>query len=205
MQTLFACLHLIFINLNLSNKENLNKLILYIKNNRNKIKKVLSMPPIDYIVESFKNNHCNINIPKIYTIGYEGKTIDEFIKLLKYYNINSVVDVRELPLSRKKGFSKKSLSENLSKNNIEYIHMKNLGTPKKLRDMLKSNSISFEEYAKQYREYINTNGIDSLKKLLHYGTIKSCVLLCYELNWKRCHRSIISDYLSSAGFEVIHI
>ena len=54
---------------------------------------------------------------EIYTIGYEGLNQKEFLAWLQHYKINVIADVRQLPLSRKKGFSKNSLNESLAKNN----------------------------------------------------------------------------------------
>ncbi len=67
---------------------------------------------------------------KIYTIGYEGLKQKAFLAWLQRYEINVIADVRRLPLSRKKGFSKNSLNELLAKNNIEYISYRELGTSK---------------------------------------------------------------------------
>jgi len=58
----------------------------------------------------------------LYTIGYESKSIDNFISKLKNNDISILVDVREIPISRKNGFSKKLFSESLNKNGIGYIH-----------------------------------------------------------------------------------
>ena len=91
----------------------------------------------------------------LYTIGYESKSLDDLIYQLKNHNISTLVDVREIPISRKKGFSKTFFSEYLNKNGIEYIHFKKLGSPKNIRKELKQNKdyISFFE---KYVEYIMT-------------------------------------------------
>ena len=70
----------------------------------------------------------------IYTIGYEGIDIEQFFKLLREHDIETVVDVRELPLSRKPGFSKKVLSSALNLSGLEYTHLADLGCPKPIRD-----------------------------------------------------------------------
>ncbi|WP_456372579.1 hypothetical protein [Methanocaldococcus sp.] len=62
------------------------------------------MVSVDTVVETFIENHNDILLkktPVIYTIGYEGRSLEEFIQVLKDVGINVVVDVRELPLSRK--------------------------------------------------------------------------------------------------------
>ncbi|MEN6328638.1 MAG: DUF488 domain-containing protein, partial [Syntrophomonas sp.] len=79
------------------------------------------------VIEQFEQNYVNIykkvdDVGKIYTIGYEGKTVDEFLRVLEKAKISIVIDVRENPNSRKKGFSKKILSETLNNNGIQYRH-----------------------------------------------------------------------------------
>jgi uncharacterized protein (DUF488 family) len=140
----------------------------------------------------------------VYTIGYEGKSIDDFITILKKEHIDVLIDVREYPLSRKKGFSKTALSNYLESNGIKYIHMKLLGSPKPLRDKLRSKSISFKEFAMQYTEYVQTQE-ESLSTLEDYASSHKCVLMCYEKDWKVCHRNLIANILCSRGFGVIHI
>ena len=69
----------------------------------------------------------------IYTIGYEGLNIDSFMSLLRENGVETVVDIRELPLSRKPGFSKKVLASTLSASGFEYTHISDLGCPKPIR------------------------------------------------------------------------
>ncbi|HET7282589.1 MAG TPA: DUF488 domain-containing protein, partial [Sphingomicrobium sp.] len=66
---------------------------------------------------------------KIFTIGYEGATVGEFLAALKQAGIGRVIDVRALPLSRRPGFSKTALRAALEESEIEYVHLKALGTP----------------------------------------------------------------------------
>ncbi len=100
----------------------------------------------------------------IYTIGYEGKTVSNFIDILQKHGIKLLVDVRELPLSRKNGFSKTKLKEALNKVGIEYVSFKELGAPKDLRHELKDKNIKFEEFKRLYMNYLN-NHLDAIKRL----------------------------------------
>jgi uncharacterized protein (DUF488 family) len=70
----------------------------------------------------------------VFTIGYEGLDIASFLSLLAQHGIGTVVDIRQLPLSRKRGFSKKALAGRLNGAGFEYIHMASLGCPKPVRD-----------------------------------------------------------------------
>ena len=74
---------------------------------------------------------------KIFTIGYEGTTMDAFLASLREAGVEQVIDVRALPLSRRPGFSKNTLAATLSDNGIGYVHLKALGTPKPGRDAAK--------------------------------------------------------------------
>ena len=76
---------------------------------------------------------------ELYTIGYEGINIDDFIKQLKTSGVSKLIDVRDIPFSRKKGFSKEVLKETLEDNNIKYFHFKPLGSPASLRSKLKED------------------------------------------------------------------
>jgi len=70
---------------------------------------------------------------QLFTAGYEGATINSFISNLLVNNIEYVLDVRALPLSRKPGFSKSTLAQRLNCEKIQYIHLVELGAPKPLR------------------------------------------------------------------------
>jgi hypothetical protein len=70
----------------------------------------------------------------IHTLGYEGATLAEFITRLKMAGIMTVADVRQMPLSRKRGFSKTALAAALEKVGIDYVHIPALGCPKPIRE-----------------------------------------------------------------------
>src|SRR5258705_13848107 len=76
----------------------------------------------------------------VFTIGYEGMNIREFLLMLSEHHIEAVVDVRELPLSRKPGFSKTALAKSLNLAGLEYVHMVELGCPKLVRDRYRADS-----------------------------------------------------------------
>ena len=70
---------------------------------------------------------------QFYTIGYEGADLFDFLATLKHAEVSLLVDIRELPASRRKGFSKNALQENLESVGIQYIHLRDLGDPKEGR------------------------------------------------------------------------
>jgi uncharacterized protein (DUF488 family) len=77
---------------------------------------------------------------QLFTAGYEGTTIHTFITTLQTNNVDCVLDVRAIAFSRKPGFSKTALARNLENANIHYVHLPDLGTPKPVREKLKSTS-----------------------------------------------------------------
>lgn len=142
-----------------------------------------------------KNDNYTKTQPKktmeIFTIGYEGFDPHQFMVWLNNYNINVVADVRNLPLSRKKGFSKTALSTLLEENSIEYVNYRNLGAPKELRTFLLETK-DYHTFFKRYKKVIseNMNDIDRILKTVNEG--KKVALLCYEKEPEKCHRSVVA-------------
>ena len=131
----------------------------------------------------------------IYTIGYEGTDIDRFVTTLKNVGIEMIADVRALPLSRKRGFSKKSLAARLFDEGIGYTHFGELGDPKPGRDAAKSGR--YDEFRSIYNAHLATNEAqNSLEELVMAADTKASCLLCFERDPKTCHRSIVAQEMS---------
>ena len=75
----------------------------------------------------------------IYTVGYEGLALEEFLLRLRRARVKTVVDVRDVPLSRKRGFSKTALAAALDGAGIKYLHVRRLGCLKAIRDAYRAN------------------------------------------------------------------
>jgi uncharacterized protein (DUF488 family) len=75
----------------------------------------------------------------IYTVGYEGLALEDFLRQLRRARVQIVVDVRDVPLSRKRGFSKAALAAALDAEGMEYLHVRSLGCPKAIRDQYRTN------------------------------------------------------------------
>jgi len=95
----------------------------------------------------------------LFTLGYEGLTIDAFITRLQTAQVKTVVDVRELPLSRKKGFSKSAFCAALSAHGIAYLHAPALGCPKPIRNQYKADG-NWQTYTREFLKYIQTQEAD---------------------------------------------
>jgi uncharacterized protein (DUF488 family) len=125
-----------------------------------------------------------------FTAGYEQSEPEEFLRRLQNHGIEMIVDVRDMPLSRKRGFSKNPLQAMLAEVDIEYLHVKALGAPKELRDRLHATG-SWWEYVKGYSQVLKkqTAQVDALIKLAREKRIS---LLCFERDPAECHRSLIA-------------
>jgi uncharacterized protein (DUF488 family) len=124
------------------------------------------------------------------TIGYEGLNINEFIVRLKAFNITRLIDVREVPYSRKKGFSKLTLKDKLLKEKIEYIHLKSLGSPSTIRQRLKIDR-DYIYFFNAYSKYLSRNMI-AIEQLYNYLSDGINCIMCVERLSENCHRSVIA-------------
>lgn len=134
----------------------------------------------------------------IYTIGYEGTDISKFIETLQVVGIEVLADVRALPLSRKKGFSKNSLREHLEAAGIEYHSYQTLGDPKPGREAAKAGK--YDVFRQIYTEHIETAAAEErVGELAQISSEKVTCMLCFERDPKTCHRSIIAEKLTKYG------
>lgn len=140
----------------------------------------------------------------IYTIGYEGLDMDKFLSLLRLGNVETVVDIRELPLSRKPGFSKRGLSETLNLNGMEYVHLVKLGCPKPVRDQYRDDG-SWVKYKVGFLKYLKTQDA-AISELAMLASQSNCALLCYEADFNFCHRSMVADAVKlKNGMSILHL
>jgi uncharacterized protein (DUF488 family) len=128
--------------------------------------------------------------PTLFTIGYEGRSVDELVESLRKVGIDRVVDVRELPLSRRRGFSKSPLSSTLEGAGILYEHVRALGNPKPYRDRYKRGDVNGG--AKDYRAHLHNGAHWALVELAESLTGSKTCLLCLEADHSQCHRAVIA-------------
>lgn len=142
----------------------------------------------------------------IWTIGHSTRSLDDLVEMLHSFQIEMLVDIRSFPGSRRyPHFNKEALEISLPQNNIQYIHLKMLGGRRKVNPNSKNTTwrhIAFRGYA----DYMETDdfkkGIEELEAIAE----KKCTAyMCSEAVWWRCHRSMVSDYLKSRGWKVMHI
>ena len=140
----------------------------------------------------------------ILTIGYEGLDIENFLALLRLGNVETVVDIRELPLSRKRGFSKNGLREILNANGFAYRHISQLGCPKAIRDQYRQDG-DWQRYTKDFKGYLAGQG-EVIAELSKMAEASHCALLCFEANYRMCHRSMVAAAVEQvSGAQVQHL
>jgi uncharacterized protein (DUF488 family) len=129
---------------------------------------------------------------RIFTIGYEGATVDEFLTALKGAGVERVIDVRALPLSRRPGFSKSPLRSALEEAGIDYVHLKALGTPADGRAAARAGR--HEEMARIYAGQLELpEAIAEGAKMLELARERPSALLCFEREPGHCHRTLLLD------------
>ena len=136
----------------------------------------------------------------LFTIGYERRTLQEFLEILKSKGVTRLVDVREIAHSRKQGFSSSGLCQYLIENEIEYMHFKALGTPKAIRDEYKITR-DFSEFTQKYLQYLDKN-LEALNDLRVLAADKTTAIMCFERDYSQCHRGIIAMQLMKSGFTI---
>lgn len=141
------------------------------------------MPPvIGYI--------SGVGAPNVtFTIGYAGKSVDVFVQKLRAAGVKQVVDIRALPLSRKKGFSKTSLGSTLADADIEYLHLRVAGNP------FRAQRANVAACLALYSKYVDDHPevVDAVETAVHGGRV---ALLCFEAEACDCHRSVIVERLA---------
>jgi uncharacterized protein (DUF488 family) len=140
---------------------------------------------------------------KIFTIGYEATTMAEFLAALTGAGVQQVIDVRALPLSRRPGFSKSSLAASLKEAGIDYVHLKQLGTPKRGRDAAKKGDVA------TLRDVYDVQlGLPEAQaqaaQMRALAAEKPSALLCYERDPCHCHRTLLLE-AEGEGAEVVDL
>jgi uncharacterized protein (DUF488 family) len=144
-----------------------------------------------------------------YTVGHSTRSIDEFVGLLKTSRIELVIDVRAIPRSRtNQQYNSEELINTLSESEMGYEHIAALGGLRGRKPNISTRLNAFWKNQRfhNYADYAMSDEFRSgLVRLRELGHARTCVLMCAEAVWWRCHRRIIADYLIAAGETVFHI
>lgn len=146
--------------------------------------------------------------PAVFSIGYEGLTIDSFLYKLIANNITVVVDVRNNPQSMKYGFSKKSFKQYIENAGMKYIHIPELGIPSTMRKGL-GESVSHKSLFKVYETKLLPKQETEIKQLIELTNQNERIaLVCFEADHNFCHRhTLIENLQKNKSFKrkVIHL
>jgi uncharacterized protein (DUF488 family) len=143
----------------------------------------------------------------LYTIGHSTRTLEDFIEVLRVHGIQSLVDIRSFPMSKRlPHFHRTALEKSLPEAGIAYLWMKELGgRRKKIREdspNIGLRNISFRNYA----DYMLTQEFASaMAGLIDLARQSRTAYMCAERVYFRCHRMLVSDRLVFEGHDVLHL
>lgn len=124
----------------------------------------------------------------LFTIGYEGRQLDELLAILGAHGVARVLDVRELPLSRRRGFSKTPLAHALAEAGIGYTHVREAGNPYRAE----KDALPREDLLAKYRAHLNRKRSVVAQVAALVGE-EPVALLCYERDPLQCHRTLLAQ------------
>ena len=141
----------------------------------------------------------------VYTLGYEGLSIDEFFGILTENGILHLIDVRRDPVSRRYGFHKKTLASLCEAHGIEYTHMPKLGIESKYRKEIKTEA-DHRILLSYYKTEILEREAEAVSLVSRLMSERPSMLMCFEADPKRCHRSILAEAVAKvSGLPVRHL
>ncbi|MES2464914.1 MAG: DUF488 domain-containing protein [Armatimonadota bacterium] len=129
--------------------------------------------------------------PELYTIGYEGASQEALLHTLIYYDIVTLLDIRELPQSRKPGLSKTALGLAAAQYGIRYQHIRALGTPRDIRYRRKIDHDA-DAFRDGYLAHLALQD-EAMETLAAQALTEKCCLLCYEADAQECHRWFVAE------------
>jgi uncharacterized protein (DUF488 family) len=139
----------------------------------------------------------------LFTIGYEKARLAEIVAALKSAGVATLIDVRDRPISRRPGFSKRQLGAGLEEAGICYVGLKALGTPPEGREANRRRDwgvfwrIVDDKLATAEAEH-------ALAEAAAIAAQSPSSLLCYEADWRICHRSRVADILAARHRFTVH-
>jgi uncharacterized protein (DUF488 family) len=141
---------------------------------------------------------------RLFTIGHGTRSIDELVACLDEAEVQTLVDVRRFPASRRNPqFNREALAANLAQGGIEYRHAGALGgrrsgeSGEERFDCIRVPA--FRSYAARMADPAWQEALDAA-----LAEPQPCVM-CAETPWWRCHRRLIAELLAARGHEVFHL
>jgi uncharacterized protein (DUF488 family) len=143
----------------------------------------------------------------LFTIGHSTRTLEELIEALRAHSIQTLVDIRAFPMSRRlPHFNRDSLEKALPEAGIRYIWMKELGGRRR-KSLADSPNVALRNDSfRNYADYMLRPEFDhAISELIKIGEPSRTAYMCAERVYFRCHRMLVSDWLVAHGHEVLHI
>ena len=161
---------------------------------------------LDYVYDRFPWYTANSNIRRlvsrpvadtaVYTVGYEGRSIDGLLNVLMRQGIQRIVDVRRNPVARRYGFHKSSLSRLCGNLSIDYVHVPEVGIPSELRRELDGPS-SYAKLFDRYERELLPKAPDAVQAIAGLVVEKPTTLMCMEADPDMCHRTRLANSVSA--------
>lgn len=143
----------------------------------------------------------------LFTIGHSTRSLDELVEVLKKHDIQTLVDIRAFPMSRRlPHFNRESLEKALPAAGIQYISMKALGGYRKKTLADSPNTALRNSSFRNYADYMLSPDFEAAaRELIRLAEQGRTAYMCAERMWFQCHRMLVSDWLVAHGNEVFHI
>jgi uncharacterized protein (DUF488 family) len=143
---------------------------------------------------------------RLYTIGFTGKSAQEFFELLEQNGVRKIVDTRISNNSQLAGFAKHKdlayFADRLA--NIAYTHELKFAPTKELLEKYRKKKLSWDQYTQEYLYLLDARNI---KETVDTEALDGCCLLCSEHSPEKCHRRLLAEYLQKLNpdIQVIHL
>jgi uncharacterized protein (DUF488 family) len=143
----------------------------------------------------------------LYTIGHSTRSLEELVSALKVHGVETLVDIRAFPASRRfPHFNGDALENELAKHGIRYVWMKALGGYRKATGQESPHTALRNASFRNYADYTLTPEFEqAMSELLELGSHSRTACMCAERVYFHCHRMIVSDWLVAHGHEALHI
>ena len=141
----------------------------------------------------------------LYTIGYEKTLLKDVVSTVAAARVATLIDVRDRPISRRPGFSKRQLAAAIEEAGMRYIHLQALGTPPEGR--LAGQRREWDRFWDIVAEKLACPEAElALQQAGEIAQAAPSCLLCYEADWQICHRRRVGEILAQRhGFVVSHL
>ena len=146
-----------------------------------------------------------MSAPTLFTIGYEKARLADVVATLLAAGVATLIDVRDRPISRRPGFSKRQLAAAVEEAGLRYVHLQPLGTPPEGR--LASRRRDWERFWGIVETRLASAEAElALHAAAETASQGAACLLCYEADWRCCHRRRVAEILAARhGFSLHHL